>query len=106
VPIGLPHSQFLSWDETDQDKALAFMRDRRNRCPGCGTHEDEWERDPDAYVGWHESCPGCARLEQESENVSDSARGVKRFLIPRAEAERRMESITGFEDEPAETEYE
>jgi hypothetical protein len=41
---------------------------KAQRCPGCGTHPDEW--DPmhggavDAYVAVQRECPGCARTEK------------------------------------------
>lgn len=51
VPLGLAHSDFLGWDEADQDKALAYMAAEADRCPGCDlplsestehTHRDQW----------------------------------------------------------------
>ena len=91
MPLGIPHSEFLGWDPDDQDKALAFVRDSATRCGGCGTRKDDWEDDPDAFVGWHETCPGCERLEQEKNNVAEGKMGVRFRLLPRAIALRLME---------------
>lgn len=87
MPLGLPHSRFLGWDELDQDKALAWMRERAKQCPGCGTRAEEWKRDRFAYVGQTRYCPGCEVLEQERENVREDARGVTVHLAPRELAE-------------------
>lgn len=80
------------WLPDDQDKALAWNRRQRELCSGCGTHSDEWKDDPDAYVGWLESCKGCERLEAENSNIPDgkASPAIKRFLVPRAIAERMM----------------
>lgn len=84
VPLGIPHSRFLSWDPTDQDKALAFVRERQTTCR-CGTQMHEWEKDKFAYVGQQRQCPGCEVLEQERENVPDHAAGFTHvYLTPRA----------------------
>ena len=91
VPLGIPHSEFLNWDPDDQDKALAYVRDQGSRCGGCGTRKDDWEDDPDAFVGWHERCPGCERLEQERANVEKDAKGIRYRLLPREMAKRLME---------------
>jgi hypothetical protein len=102
VPRGIPHSVFLEWDEDDQDKALAYQRLKARSCPSCGTLPEDWEEDEDAYVGWHDNCSGCAALERERENnVNDNEKGVRFFLLPRREAERRMEEL-GFAEEAGE----
>lgn len=83
-PRGIPHSRFLSWEQDDQDKALAWMEIVDLTCKQCGTRIEEWENDRFAYVGQAEYCPGCEVLGQEQENVPDGARGyVKVFLMPR-----------------------
>lgn len=87
MPKALPHSVFLSWDEADQDKALAYTREQATVCTGCGTRAADWERDRFAFVGQSHQCPGCEVLSQEQDNVPKTARGVKVFLAPRALAE-------------------
>ena len=86
VPLGIPHSAFLAWDEDDQDKAIAYTLEMRRVCKSCGTRADEWTNDKDAYTGDLYRCFGCERIEQEQDNVPDDktkARGVKVRLIPR-----------------------
>lgn len=83
-PLGLPHSQFLSWSEDDQDKALAWTREKRLTCTGCGTRRDEWEQDRFAYVADAYRCPGCELLQQERRNIPEGeGDGVQIYLIPR-----------------------
>ncbi len=62
-------------------------------CNGCGTRKEDWEQNPDAYIGNFEVCPGCERLEAERDNVSDGTLGVHYSLLPQEEALRRAESI-------------
>lgn len=75
MPLGLAHSQFLSWDPQDQDLALAWHRGKRELCGGCGTRAQDWERDRFAYIGQQRACPGCEVLGQERENVPEHAKG-------------------------------
>lgn len=91
VPIGLPHSQFQSWSDEDQDKALAFRRRERSLCPGCGTSKEEWRVDPDAYLADVEVCHGCERVELENENDVAKAKGAKVGLLPRDVAMAKLE---------------
>lgn len=89
VPLGIPHSRFLAWDEDDQDKALAYQAEMRTVCPSCGTREADWERDPDAYVGDLRFCEGCARQERELENKPDDAKGLHPRLVTLEYAKQR-----------------
>jgi hypothetical protein len=91
VPLGLPHSQFLSWDTTDQDKALAYRREMAKCCNRCGTRQSEWDEDEHAYLGNIRRCEGCGRLEDEEENLKDDRRGAHVELLPRQVAEARAE---------------
>lgn len=84
MPLGIPHSVFLSWSPLDQDKAMAWTREQRKVCNGCGTRKSEWDHDRDAYIGDIQYCEGCARIEQERENAAGSARkGLHVGLVPR-----------------------
>lgn len=83
MPKGIPHSTFLSWSPMDQDKALAWEREQRKVCNGCGTRAEEWSKDRFAYVGQQHYCPGCDLVEQERDNVREDARGVTVYLTPR-----------------------
>jgi hypothetical protein len=93
VPLALPHSKFRSWDQDDQDKALAFLRVQRETCQNCGTRMEEWDGkrggDRFAYVAESERCPGCELIAQEHENIHNAAgesggttKGVRVFLLP------------------------
>lgn len=87
VPLGIPHSRFLEWDELDQDKALAWLREQATVCKGCGTRKAEWDRDRFAYVGQIKYCPGCEVLAMEQDNVPEGARGTTVHLAPKELAE-------------------
>jgi predicted Fe-S protein YdhL (DUF1289 family) len=89
VPLGIPHSEFLSWTEDDQDKALAYHREMARMCKGCGTRQEEWDDDPDAYIGDLQYCEGCARLADERNNLSEAGsavNGLRPRLLPRRQA--------------------
>lgn len=75
MPLGIPHSAFLSWSEDDQDAALAFMRAKTELC-SCGTRAAEWEADRFAYTGTIWRCPGCELLELERQNIPENAKGM------------------------------
>ena len=86
VPLGIPHSVFLSWNPVDQDKALAYRREMRTVHAACGTRKAEWEADPDAYIGHIEYCEGCARIAAEQDNLPEDAasrRGMFPTLLPK-----------------------
>lgn len=92
MPLGIPHSKFLSWDEDDQDKALAYMAEKRSVCEHCGTRKEVWDADPNAYVGWQDRCKGCEVIEQEKDNIDQAhSKGVKVMLVPREWAIEQME---------------
>lgn len=91
VPLGIPHSRFLSWLPDDQDKALAYQRHVNETCTGCGTRRDEWERDPDAFIADVTICPGCERIEQENENGPAKKKGAKVGLLPKDAALAKVE---------------
>lgn len=90
---GIPHSIFLGrlwpdpddpyaplWAEDDQDKAIGYLRWKRECCQGCGVHPSEWPTDPvDAeqdppFRAVRSFCFGCqmtteARKDIQSEHV-------------------------------------
>lgn len=83
MPLGIPHSEFLSWDPLDQDKALAYTRDQRSRCQMCGTAEREWEDDPYAYDPVVNICPGCERLDHMRGDDAAKMAGARVILTPK-----------------------
>lgn len=92
---GIPHSEFLAWDELDQDKALAYARFRHEACPGCGTRPDEWDPkrggDAGAYEPAVHTCPGCNLRGGTERQIREGDESPGRYvvLIPRAVAEDR-----------------
>ncbi len=98
MPLGIPHSKFLRWSELDQDKALAWAAAQREICV-CGTRRSEWERNPNAYVGFIDQCPGCELIELERDNVPEGTKGAKVGLIPLAVALADLDSL-GNNDPP------
>lgn len=70
-PRGIPLSRFLSWDQADQDAALAWQTYEARRCPGCGTHPDEGAKHFHIDV-----CPTCIQLEKTRQSDDAKARGA------------------------------
>lgn len=93
APLGIPHSRFLSWDELDQDKALAWQREQRKVCPGCGTRAEQWERDPFALVASARRCRGCESIAQAREQVPEGEQGVQIVLITAEQAAIEAEAL-------------
>lgn len=51
----------MTWDEDDQDKALAWLHVEDDRCPGCGlplSETTEFEQRAD-WVGDEVTCHAC-----------------------------------------------
>ena len=76
VPLGIPHSEFKSWSESDQDKALAFNIAKNEICDMCGSREADWvdeetgrllEKPYLTPVGIR--CHGCAQIAQYKEST-------------------------------------
>lgn len=64
----IPHSKFLSWEQEDIDKVLAWQLYSRSKCPRCGSFPDEWvdsegrEVTPPPMYAHTRRCFGCATL--------------------------------------------
>lgn len=108
-PRGIPHSTFLGrlarpgepvWTAHDREIALAWARNQRQICGGCGTRAEEWDEtqggDRFRYVAWSDRCPGCEVLAQEQEQLPENAKGMKVYLVPRAVGEQLMAGMTGW----------
>lgn len=65
-PRGIPLSGFLSWDQHDQDAALAWAGHESRRCRSCGYHPDEGPRHTHVDV-----CPGCVQMDRASGDAKD-----------------------------------
>lgn len=86
----ISHSEFLSWDKGDRDKALWMMHRKASTCGGCGTRAEEWDPDKDgdraAHLPSEYVCPGCARLEERRTWLSKQEHlpaGLHLRLVPR-----------------------
>lgn len=84
------------WLDTDRAYALAWQRNRRQVCAGCGTRPDEWDPaqggDREAFVPDTHYCRGCELLAMQAEAVpkDDDGRplpGRHHFLMPREQFE-------------------
>lgn len=77
VPLGIPHSEFLSWSESDQDMALAYVEFQREICKSCGTIDadfrDEKGRllDPPPMEAVDMLCAGC-RMTNDHRNFLEN----------------------------------
>ncbi|WP_402465800.1 hypothetical protein [Isoptericola aurantiacus] len=76
-PKGLPLSEFLSWDQADQDAALSWQAYEARRCSGCGTHPDEGPKHFHVDV-----CATCVQLEKVSR--SEDAKAAGAHVVPRS----------------------
>lgn len=73
----ISHSQFLEWDPTDRDKAIWWKVRQSEICPNCGTREDEWLRNRNAYRAEVKRCRGCEVREQFAEtDEAKQGRGI------------------------------
>jgi hypothetical protein len=90
--IGISHSHFLGgparWNQDDRDKALAFEWYNREKCPVCGTFEEEWRDEegwkltPPRWQAVDRRCLGCEELERKRELIPKGERGVYVGLAP------------------------
>lgn len=94
VPLGIPHSKFLEWEEDDQDKAVAWTIENRSLCKRCGTKPHEWldeegkEVVPPPYEATDRRCLGCATLERHREEIPKEMKtSIDAYLVPGSEAE-------------------
>jgi hypothetical protein len=84
-PRGIPLSAFLSWDDADQDAAIQWQSYEGQRCPGCGTHPDDWT-DGNGWVAEPHRCPGCHRVEAENvklQHIKEADRRGVRIRLKR-----------------------
>lgn len=87
-PRGIPHSTFLGWRPSDQQKALAWQAFESRRCHGCGTHPDEWNPDlggdRNAYGTDARICQGCVELQRRHTDPDlKDVRGLHIHLVRR-----------------------
>jgi hypothetical protein len=65
----IPHSEFLSWDQLDRDKAIWWRFRANQACSACGTRADEWKADPYFYVAKAVRCRGCELTMQTKKSI-------------------------------------
>jgi hypothetical protein len=84
-----------AWLAADRAYALVWTANRQATCSGCGTRQDEWDEDEDAYISDHWTCPGCVRKHEHQQNNLDRDGDTVRpgqyvFLNPREQYEREL----------------
>jgi len=85
----IPHSEFLSWIDSDRDKAVWWHIRQAEKCPSCGTREGDWAKDHNAFIGDLKRCRGCEIRERTQESVTDAdGRGVHVVLKRREDVRR------------------
>jgi hypothetical protein len=82
----ISHSEFLRWDEYDQQKAIAQLVRERTTCPHCSTRPEEWDESRGghrrAYYAIERKCLGCKELQQKRDSISTPDRGSHIVLVP------------------------
>jgi len=88
------------WSDEDQDKVHAWLRQKREVCPRCGTVEADWVdpatnklRDDPKWEATTFRCPGCAEVERASADVPSGARGVRVVLMPARDNDEEEEEV-------------
>lgn len=51
-------------------------------CPHCGTREQEWDADEEAYVASAQLCQGCEAIADKQADIPKDKHGVKVALVP------------------------
>lgn len=92
--LGIPHSEFLSWPDEEQDKHLALYLHEQGRCPHCGTVPDDWLDDdgeyiePPPYVAVSHLCGGCQTIQDKIAEIPEKDRGKYHVTLqPRSVSE-------------------
>lgn len=82
---------FLSWDQLDQDKALAYNRAKGEVCNLCGSREVDWVDPATGRMLPHPhltpiglSCHGCREIDayQKTTLEGEHKPGVRVVLVP------------------------
>ena len=86
---GIPYSEFLErWSPEDRSRVTAHALERAGKCLSCGTAEEEWTADMDAYTAIRHTCPGCMRREIMQASDTEVSKGTSVRLVPKAMAVR------------------
>lgn len=91
-PLGIPHGDFLEWESSDQDKALAWLGFEKSKCPGCNTFPSEYLDAegrmvyPPPYKVYTEICYGCVFMHDKNKEIGDKNReGIHMRMVPNPE---------------------
>jgi|SRR5690606_11852700 len=88
---GIPHSEFLSWDIADREKAMAYLLEDAVTCQLCGTAPWQWAENEHAFMAVDHWCKGCYLKKISSEDAG-SLPGTTTVLVPMtAERLQQME---------------
>ena len=79
--MGIPHTKFLSWDITDQDKALAWTRNQNITCSSCGTKEEDWKDDYMRFAPLLVKCRGCEVKALGRKEIPEDGEGYQVMLV-------------------------
>lgn len=75
VSQGIPFSQYLEWNEEDQDLLVEFLIWDAGKCQQCGSHPSEWldeegrAKEPPPFLSETRRCLGCVTLEQARKDI-------------------------------------
>ncbi len=74
---------------SDREKVLGYLYDKGLRCPSCGTYDDEFKDNMQAYVVEAHRCIGCEKIatEQKSWEDSDGSKGGIYFRLVKPDEE-------------------
>lgn len=67
----IPHEEFASWSEEDQDLAIAYHLFQARFCGNCGTDSVKWEENKFAYEAEFYRCRGCEMRELKEQELQD-----------------------------------
>lgn len=86
-PLGLRHSEFHSWPQDDQDKAIAWTLGKARRCGQCGTVSDDWldeegeYREPPPYLAKSKLCGGCQAIHDKMDLIPDDRKSFTHVYL-------------------------
>jgi hypothetical protein len=75
VDKAIPYSQYLDWNEEDQNLLVEYLMWQQGICQQCGSHPDEWldeagkAKEPPPFLAATRKCLGCATLEQARKDI-------------------------------------
>lgn len=97
APLGISFDAWSEWSPLARGLALAWQQEQKVTCSRCGTRQDEWENDGDAYMGATHHCRGCELIGQQqgvlpTDEDGRPMPGYVPYLLPREQAMARLEA--------------